>query len=176
VGLAGWTSSIRITPTTISWYNGSTLEGQLDQNGMSFYYGTKLVGRMGETYWSGNSSIRGITMDLDPQNGFIVWNCHSSSGLWFNALTLDPGGSISAGNAGIHIGMGFYTHGQNFYTTNNRAVYLGDNTVSGSTLLLPSENARQQRVEVAHEQPNDTPKCPRKKSTHPRTRGWATKP
>ncbi|MFW9141102.1 phage tail spike protein, partial [Corynebacterium striatum] len=27
VGLAGWTSSIRITPTQISWYSGSSLEG-----------------------------------------------------------------------------------------------------------------------------------------------------
>jgi hypothetical protein len=73
VGLAGWTSTIRITPTTISWYDGSTLAGYIDNNGMRFYYGTQWVSAMGQTYKSGDQSTRGLMMSGEPDGGFFAW-------------------------------------------------------------------------------------------------------
>lgn len=46
VGLASWTSSIRITPAQISWYSGSWLEGTITSSGLRFWYGTRYIGEM----------------------------------------------------------------------------------------------------------------------------------
>lgn len=44
VGLAGWNQSIRISPTQIAWYSGSTLEGTISSSGMKFWYVTRYIG------------------------------------------------------------------------------------------------------------------------------------
>ena len=67
VGLAGWTSTIRITPTQIGWYNQSTLQGTITAEGMKFWYGTRFIGVIGENYKTSNTSVRGIVMNLNGQ-------------------------------------------------------------------------------------------------------------
>ena len=132
VGLAGWTSSIRITPYDISWYNGSTLSGKIDASGMSFYYGSRFIGSMGESYDSGNSSRRGISVHLNGEGDFVTWAYRTGTSGTFNRyLTFDPKGVVSNG-AGIHLGTSLRTNGYDFYTSGNRSVYLTDNSLSGA--------------------------------------------
>ena len=132
VGLAGWTSSIRISPTQIAWYNGSTLEGNITSSGMNFYYGTRFIGRTGQQYKTGNTSVRGISNSLDTQGDYITWSYKKlqSDDSYTTMLTLDPRGKFY-GHAGIHLGAELRTHGHSFYTGENRSVVLQDCTLTG---------------------------------------------
>lgn len=132
VGLAGWTSSIRISPTQIAWYNGSTLEGSITSSGMNFYYGTRFIGRTGQQYKTGNTSVRGISNSLDTQGDYITWSYKKlqSDDSYTTMLTLDPRGKFY-GHAGIHLGAELRTHGHSFYTGENRSVVLQDCTLTG---------------------------------------------
>ena len=131
VGLAGWTNSIRITPYDISWYSGSTLEGQLNSSGMNFYYGTRFIGMMGESYDSSNSSRRGIATHLNGEGDYCTWAYRTgTSGTYTRYLTFDPKGVVSNG-AGVHLGCSLRTNGYDFYTSGNRGVYLADCGLNG---------------------------------------------
>lgn len=131
VGLAGWTSSIRITPTMISWYSGSTLQGTLTSEGMSFYHGDRFIGRMGESYKEGNTTIRGITMQLNGQGDFVTWSYRTgTTGTYTSFFTLDPKGTYY-GQKGIHLGADLRTHGWTFYTNANRGITPQDATLTG---------------------------------------------
>lgn len=132
VGLAGWNQSIRISPTQISWYNGSTLEGSITSSGMSFYYGARFIGRTGQQYKSGNTSVRGISNSLDVQGDYITWSYMKSSAddSYTTMLTLDPRGKFY-GTTGIHLGADLRTHGHDFYTAGNRSIVLQDCTLTG---------------------------------------------
>lgn len=132
VGLAGWSSTIRITPTAISWYNGSTLEGQITSQGMSFWYGTRKIGWMGEQYKKDYPNIRGITNALDWQGDFVDWAYlkSSSDSSFTTMLSLDPKGKFW-GQSGIHLGTALRTHGWAFYTAGNRSITLQDVVLNG---------------------------------------------
>ncbi|MDD7465529.1 MAG: phage tail protein [Actinomycetaceae bacterium] len=130
VGLAGWTNSIRITPYQISWYSGSTLQGTLDSDGMSFYYGTRFIGSMGESYKEGNTNVRGITMQLNGQGDFVTWSYRTgTTGTFTSFFTLDPKGSYY-GVKGIHLGTDLRTHGWTFFTNGNRGIDPQDATLT----------------------------------------------
>lgn len=132
VGLAGWTSSIRITPYQIAWYSGSTLQGKITSNGMEFYDGDRYIGRMGETYRDGNTAIRGITMQLNGQGDFVTWSYRTgTTGTYTSFFTLDPKGSYY-GVKGIHLGTDLRTHGWTFYTNGNRGMNPQDAALTGT--------------------------------------------
>ncbi len=131
VGLAGWTSSIRITPTMISWYSGSTLQGRINSNGMEFYDGDRYIGKIGESYKEGNTNVRGITMQLNGQGDFVTWSYRTgTTGTFSSFFTLDPKGSYY-GVKGIHLGTDLRTHGWTFYTNGNRGIDPQDATLTG---------------------------------------------
>ncbi|MCQ9371172.1 phage tail protein [Corynebacterium sp. 35RC1] len=132
VGLAGWTSSIRISPTQIAWYNGSTLEGSITSSGMNFFYGTRFIGTTGQQYKTGNTNVRGISNSLDTQGDYITWSYKKlqSDDSYTTMLTLDPRGKFY-GQTGIHLGAELRTHGHSFYTAENRSVVLQDCTLTG---------------------------------------------
>lgn len=131
VGLAGWTSSIRITPTMISWYSGSTLQGRINSNGMEFYDGDRYIGKIGESYKEGNENVRGITMQLNGQGDFVTWSYRTgTTGTFSSFFTLDPKGSYY-GVKGIHLGTDLRTHGWTFYTNGNRGIDPQDTTLTG---------------------------------------------
>lgn len=64
VGLAGWASSIRLTPTQISWYSGSSLEGTITSSGLRFWYGTRYIGEMARRAKKDATDIQGIVNQL----------------------------------------------------------------------------------------------------------------
>ncbi|GHU48755.1 hypothetical protein FACS1894127_0090 [Clostridia bacterium] len=130
VGLAGWTSSIRITPYQISWYNGDSLEGYIDSSGMNFYYGTRFIGMMGESYDESNNAKRGIATHLNGQGDYATWAYRTgTSGSYTRFLTFDPRNSLGNG-AGISFGTNLWLNGYNLYTSGGRYVYLGDNALT----------------------------------------------
>ena len=132
VGLAGWSNTIRITPYSISWYDGANLEGQITSQGMAFWYGTRKIGWIGEQYKKDYPDIRGITNALDWQGDFVDWAYKQSStaSTFTTLLTLDPKGKFW-GQSGIHLGTSLRTHGWAFYTAGNRSITLQDVTLNG---------------------------------------------
>ncbi len=132
VGLAGWTSSIRITPTQISWYNGTSLEGTITSAGMNFYFGTRFVGMMGTSYKDGSTSVRGMVTQLSGQGDFILWSYRTgTTGTFTSMLCMDPKG-LFYGQKGMHLTMSLYAHNHNFYTAGNRFVNLQDFTTGSA--------------------------------------------
>jgi len=132
VGLAGWTGAIRITPSWIYWYNGSTLEGSIDADGMNFFYGSRFIGRMGQSYDSNNNSLRGVSVHLNGEGDYMSWAYRTGTmGTFTRFLTLDPKGVMGTG-AGIRLGTHLRTNGYSFFTSGNRGIFLADNTLAGA--------------------------------------------
>lgn len=132
VGLAGWTSTIRITPTAISWYSGSSLEGQLTSQGMAFWYGTRKIGWMGEQRTKSSPDVRGITNSLEWEGDFVEWSYKKTSTdtVYTSVLTLDPKGRFW-GQAGIHFATDLRLHNWWLYTGSNRRIALQDCALNG---------------------------------------------
>ncbi|QXB17555.1 phage minor structural protein, N-terminal region [Corynebacterium coyleae] len=132
VGLAGWTNSIRISPTQIAWYNGATLEGNITSSGMRFYYGSRFIGWTGQQSKAGAADIRGISNSLEYTGDYISWSYKttSTSTTYTTMLTLDPRGKFY-GKSGIHLGAALRTHGHDFYTQGNRIIIPQDCTLTG---------------------------------------------
>lgn len=132
VGLAGWTNSIRISPSQIAWYNGSTLEGTITSSGMRFYYGSRFIGWTGQQSKAGAVDIRGISNSLEHTGDYISWSYKttSTSTSYTTMLTLDPRGKFY-GKSGIHLGAALRTHGHDFYTQGNRIIIPQDCTLNG---------------------------------------------
>ncbi|MGV9196418.1 phage tail spike protein [Arcanobacterium canis] len=132
VGLAGWTSSIRITPTQIAWYNGSTLEGKITAAGMQFWYGTRYIGEFARRAHKDKPNVQGIVGQLAYKGDYVAWTYQENEGgTYYTCLTLDPKG-LFYGKAGIHLGSDLRTGGYKFYTTGSRYVTLQDCTLTGS--------------------------------------------
>ncbi|MEW6864504.1 phage tail spike protein [Trueperella pyogenes] len=133
VGLAGWKSTIRITPSTISWYSGSTLEGQITSQGMTFWYGTRKIGWMGEQYKKNYPDIRGITNALEYQGDFVDWAYKKTQNadVYTTMLSLDPKGKMFTGQPGIHVGTDLRLHGWGLLTSESRKVILQDCALTG---------------------------------------------
>ncbi|MCS4484484.1 hypothetical protein NXS08_03140 [Gleimia sp. 6138-11-ORH1] len=127
VGLSGWSDSIRVSPYSLSWYSGSTLEGQISSVGMEFYYGSRFIGVMGQGFKEGDNNVRGIAMQLNGQGDYVTWSYRSgASGTYTTMFTLDPKGKFNPSEPGIHLGAALYTHAYNFYTSGRRDIYLAD--------------------------------------------------
>ncbi len=131
VGLAGWTSSIRITPTQIAWNNGSTMEGSLTSSGMRFYYGTRYIGEMARRQKKDAPAVQGIVNQLANTGDYVSWTYQTvANGDFYTCLTLDPKGTFY-GQKGIHLGDDLRTRGYKMYTTGNRYVTLQECTLTG---------------------------------------------
>lgn len=131
VGLAGWTNSIRISPTQISWYNGSTLEGKITSAGMQFWYGTRYIGEFARRAHKDKPNVQGIVNQLAYRGDYVAWTYQNTNGGdYYTCLTLDPKG-LFYGKAGIHLGSDLRTGGYKFYTTGSRYVTLQDCTLAG---------------------------------------------
>lgn len=131
LGLAGWNQNIRISPTQISWYNGSRLEGTISSRGMQFWYGERYVGELSRGGKKNNENIQGISMSLANQGDYVAWTYQTqANGTFYTCLTLDPKGKFY-GSAGIHLGSDLRTNGYKFYTNGNRYVTLQDVSLQG---------------------------------------------
>ncbi len=131
VGLAGWTQSIRITPTQIAWYDGTTLEGKITSAGMQFWYGTRYIGEFARRAHKDKPNVQGIVNQLAYQGDYVAWTYQKADGgTYYTCLTLDPKG-LFYGQAGIHLGSDLRTGGYKFYTTGSRYVTLQDCTLTG---------------------------------------------
>ena len=131
VGLAGWTSSIRITPTQISWYSGSSLEGTITSSGLRFWYGTRYIGEMARRAKKDATDIQGIVNQLAYRGDYVAWTYQTTStGDYFTCLTLDPKGKFY-GRAGILLGADLRINGNKVYTSDTRYVMFQDVAFSG---------------------------------------------
>lgn len=112
VGFNAMGNTIKISPIDLSFYSGGTMTGRLTDNGMEFWYGTRKVGYMGETFKLGNASVRGIAHNLEGTGDFITWGFKNTSiigggDVYTAMLTLDPKGLFS-GRKGISVDQDIY--------------------------------------------------------------------
>ncbi|MGQ4533369.1 hypothetical protein ACUIAC_08845 [Dermabacteraceae bacterium P13138] len=145
VGLAGWSSSIRISPTEIRWYNGNTLTGKVSSSGLQFYYGSKFIGQMGEAGFKNKpESVKGLNTMLSKDASYAAWTYGAGSNDHFVLLTLDPRGSVM-GARGLHLGVDLHLGGNKVMTTGRRGVKLLDSTINRSVMpAWCSDNTRSQ--------------------------------
>lgn len=148
VGLAGWNQSIRISPTQLSWYNGTTLEGSITSTGMSFYYGTRHIGDMGRRAKKDAPTIQGIINHLAPGGDYTAWTFQeTATSENYTYFTFDPKGRFY-GQRGIHMGADLRTHGYKFFTAGNRFITLEDVTL-GTKGTFPGWSVNGGRAQVA---------------------------
>jgi hypothetical protein len=72
-------SAIRITGTTISYYNGSTLSSQINANGFELTRDSTKIGRIGTNSFQANSSWRGLVFDLEYAGNYMAWSWKTSA-------------------------------------------------------------------------------------------------
>ncbi|WP_234409961.1 hypothetical protein [Trueperella pyogenes] len=131
VGLAGWTSSIRISPTQIAWYSGSSLEGKITSAGMQFWYGTRYIGEMARRQKKDVADVQGIVSQLAYRGDYVAWTYQTTStGDYYTCLTLDPKGRFY-GRAGIHLGADLRMNGYKVYTSDTRYISFVDTNYTG---------------------------------------------
>lgn len=132
VGLAGWNQSIRISPTRISWYDGSNLEGTITSNGMNFWYGTRFVGAMARRQKKNEHDVQGIVNQLAHRGDYVAWSYQKAEGGdYYTCLTLDPKGRFYD-RAGIHLGADLRMNGYNLYTSDSRYISFTDTNYTGA--------------------------------------------
>ncbi|MEW6905540.1 phage tail spike protein [Trueperella pyogenes] len=147
VGLAGWTQSIRISPTQISWYDGTTLEGTITSSGMKFYYGTRHIGDVGRRQKKDAPTVQGIINHLAPGGDYTAWTYQeTTTSDSYTYFTFDPKGKFY-GQRGIHMGADLRTHGYKFYTNGHRFVTLEDVTL-GTRGTFPGWSGSGGRAQV----------------------------
>lgn len=147
VGLAGWTQSIRISPTQISWYDGTTLEGTITSSGMKFYYGTRHIGDVGRRQKKDAPTVQGIINHLAPGGDYTAWTFQeTTTSDSYTYFTFDPKGKFY-GQRGIHMGADLRTHGFKFYTNGHRFVTLEDVTL-GTRGTFPGWSGSGGRAQV----------------------------
>lgn len=132
VGLAGWNQSIRISPTRISWYDGSNLEGTITSNGMNFWYGTRFIGAMARRQKKNENDVQGIVNQLAHRGDYVAWSYQKAEGGdYYTCLTLDPKGRFYD-RAGIHLGADLRMNGYNLYTSDSRYISFTDTNYTGA--------------------------------------------
>lgn len=134
VGLAGWTSSIRISPTTIGWYSGTEKQGAITSSGLTFYYGTREIGSFSRLGAVQDNNIQGINMSLAYTGDYLTWSYQASSTSTTRTiqLTYDPRNKWGDG-AGLSFGTNLRLNGYGLYTTGGRKLHIIDTTLSNNT-------------------------------------------
>ena len=152
VGLEGWTNSIRISPTEINWYDGTSLQGKIQADGLYIYNGSSHIGTFAGSYAVESTSIRGISMHLSGGGSFISFGYRTgSSGTFSTVLVLDPQAKVRS-QAGFHLGTDLCTNGFNFRSSGNRIVKMTDLslTTGGTTLgTFPAWGSDSGRARIA---------------------------
>lgn len=154
VGLAGWTNSIRISPTAIEWWDGSSLQGRINRSGMHFYHGNTYLGWMGQAGFANKpDNVRGLNTHLAEGASYAAWTTGADTNHHIVVFTLDPKGKIFTGQPGIHLGVNLYTNGHKLYTSGKRPIQLAD-TKLGNRGTFPALQGANWLAEVVF-QTND---------------------
>ncbi|GAB2025806.1 hypothetical protein OfM1_18780 [Lactovum odontotermitis] len=94
VGLSRWGDTVRIDPTKIQFYKGSSPMAILDNAGYHFMNGTDL-GYMGTSYMGDDVNKKGISFNLKRDGKYMAWgydnnndNSYDLKMLWANDATV----------------------------------------------------------------------------------------
>ncbi|MCI5685654.1 MAG: phage tail protein [Enterococcus gallinarum] len=104
VGFNNYSQNLKLDPRSLNFYNGTQLAGKLTSEGMEFWYGTRKIGHMGEAAKKGDTSVRGIAMNLEYTGDFVTWGYKEKTNntTYTSMLTLDPKGKFT-GYSGLII-------------------------------------------------------------------------
>ena len=79
VGFNKIAGSLQVTSTGLEMYNGKTKTMQLDDRGSTFWSGTRLIGRIGSSYLTNDSSVKTLRFALDDPNSMMSWEYKENS-------------------------------------------------------------------------------------------------
>lgn len=111
VGFNAIGNTVQVDSDSLDILSGNILRMQLDADGLNFFesLNTKL-GQMGANHKTGNTSIRGISVDIETSTDYVSWAYKKSSTdtEYTNMLTLDPRGNFyGEGFSGIRADLPF---------------------------------------------------------------------
>lgn len=104
IGFNSYSDNLKLNPYSMDFYGGTQLKGKLTSEGMEFWYGSRKIGRIGESSKLGNDNVRGISMALENSGDYVTWSYrkNSTDNALTTMLTLDPKGRFT-GKTGIHL-------------------------------------------------------------------------
>lgn len=131
VGFNNNSTNIKLHSNRLEFYRDNRMSSKLTEDGMEFWYGTRKIGRMGETGKSGSDSIRGVALNLEYTGDYVTFGRkESSSASDFTPLLLiDPAGKFS-GTKGVHSKIDFIT--EVIKAPGGLPLYLGKTTIDGN--------------------------------------------
>lgn len=106
VGFNNSSTNVKLFSNRIEFYSSNRKTAELDDRGMTFWYGTRQIGDLGEGYKTGQTSVRGINMRLHTQGDYIAWSHLKSinDSSYTTMMTMDPYGKMT-GWQGIDVSM-----------------------------------------------------------------------
>lgn len=109
VGFNSYSDNLKLNPYSMDFYGDTQLKGKLTSEGMEFWYGSRKIGRIGESSKLGNDNVRGISMALENSGDYVTWSYrkNSTDSALTTMLTLDPKGRFT-GKSGIHLDSDVY--------------------------------------------------------------------
>lgn len=104
VGFNSYSDNLKLNPFSMDFYGGTQLKGKLTSEGMEFWYGSRKIGRVGESSKVGADYVRGISMALEDTGDYVTWSYRvkKTDQALTTMLTLDPKGRFT-GKVGIHL-------------------------------------------------------------------------
>ena len=79
VGFNKIAGSLQVTSKGLEMYDGKTKTMQLDDRGSTFWSGTRLIGRIGSSYLTNDSSVKTLRFALDDPNSMMSWEYKENS-------------------------------------------------------------------------------------------------
>lgn len=105
---------LEMVGTTLKAFNSSNLETfRVNSEGSTYWYGDRKIGRIGESYKKGNTSVRGLVNHLETTGDYISWAYleNSTDTEFTSMMTLDPKGRFYGhSGGGLYIETGVKAH------------------------------------------------------------------
>ena len=79
VGFNKIAGSLQVTSTGLEMYDGKTKTMKLDDRGSTFWNGTRLIGRIGSSYLTNDSTVKTLRFALDDPNSMMSWEYKENS-------------------------------------------------------------------------------------------------
>ncbi|WP_424685151.1 phage tail protein [Enterococcus sp.] len=97
VGFNNSSSNMKLYSNRLEFFRDNILQAKLVERGMEFWYGTRKIGWMGEINRFDNSSIRGVSLNLETTGDFITFTRKMSvdDNFYLSFLTIDPVGKYT---------------------------------------------------------------------------------
>lgn len=131
VGFNNNSTNLKLHSNRLEFFRNNTVSSKITEDGMEFWYGTRKVGRMGETFKKSNDNVRGVALNLETTGDFVTFGRrkNASDTQYTSLLTVDPEGKYT-GTKGIHADIDLIA--EVIKGPSGLPLYLGKTTIDGN--------------------------------------------